>query len=210
MKNESDPTESTYSALTKAYNYYNENLFEGKLPKCLITLQRKSMNTAGYYSPGKFKKTTGLKTTDEIAINPAHINKRKYKEVLSTLVHEMVHLWQEHLGKQTSRRAYHNTEWGDKMESIGLMPSDTGKPGGKKTGQKMGDFIIENGLFQKKTEVLLNGGFTFPWGEIVVNNPKGLSGKKIKYSCPKCLINVWGKAGMQLACLNCSVALKAK
>ncbi|GBF44537.1 putative zinc metallopeptidase [Leptospira ellinghausenii] len=211
MKEENDPTRSTYTALTTAYDFYNENLFESKLPKCLITLQRKNVNTAGYYSPKRFKKTTGNITTDEIAINPAHINKENIEDVLSTLVHEMTHLWQEHFGKQTSRRSYHNGEWGTKMETIGLMPSDTGKPGGKRTGQKMGDYVIENGLFQQKTEILLKNGFTLPWGEIVDTNPNpnGLSGKKVKYYCPLCLVNLWGKPGLRFACLDCIVEFQA-
>jgi len=33
------------------------------------------------------------------------------------------------------------------MESIGLMPSDTGEPGGKRTGQRMSDYPIEGGAF---------------------------------------------------------------
>lgn len=209
MKQIADPTISTYNSLTEAFDYFNENLFDGELPRCLITLQRKNMRTAGYYSPGRFKKTSGKDKTDEIAINPAYIEKTKFKEVLSTLVHEMVHLWQEHLGHHNSRRAYHNTEWGEKMESIGLMPSNTGKPGGKKTGQQMDHYIIENGLFQKKTDVFLKDGFKFPWGEAVITNPKGLSGRKVKYSCPKCFVNVWGKGGMRFACLNCAVELNA-
>ncbi|TGK45929.1 SprT-like domain-containing protein [Leptospira bouyouniensis] len=210
MKKDNDPTESTYNALTTAFNFYNEELFNSELPKCLITLQRKNLNTAGYYSQGRFKRTTADITTDEIAINPAHIKKENIEEVLSTLVHEMTHLWQEHLGKHNSRRAYHNAEWAEKMESIGLMPSDTGKPGGKKTGQKMGDYIIKNGLFQKKSKILLKSGFTLPWGEIVAINPKGISGKKMKYSCPKCLVNVWGKAGLRFACLNCAVEFQVR
>jgi hypothetical protein len=209
MKQNADPTKSTYNSLTDAFDYYNENLFDGELPRCLITLQRKNMRTAGYYSPGRFKKTSGKEKTDEIAINPAYMEKKKFKEVLSTLVHEMVHLWQEHLGKQNSRTAYHNTEWGEKMESIGLMPSSTGKPGGKKTGQKMGDYIIENGLFENKTKELLKRGFSFPWGEVGVM-PTGWSGRKVKYTCPVCLVNVWGKSNLALACMQCKVKLNAR
>ena len=40
----------------------------------------------------------------------------------------MTHLEQAHFGKP-SRNGYHNKEWADLMERVGLMPSDTGAPG---------------------------------------------------------------------------------
>ena len=66
--------------------------------------------------------------------------------MLQTMAHEMVHLWQFHFGRP-SVRSYHNKEWGGKMQSIGLMPSNTGKEGGKKTGQQMMDYPIKGGIF---------------------------------------------------------------
>lgn len=38
--------------------------------------------------------------------------------MLSTLVQEMVHLWQHHFGKP-GRRRYLNKQWADKMDSLG-------------------------------------------------------------------------------------------
>lgn len=49
------------------------------------------------------------------------------------------------------------------MESIGLMPSDTGKPGGKKTGQSMADYVIPGGKFYQATQRLLASGFIVSW-----------------------------------------------
>jgi hypothetical protein len=45
--------------------------------------------------------------------------------ILSTLVHEMVHVWQETYGNP-SRRGYHNRQWAEKMREVGLQPSSTG------------------------------------------------------------------------------------
>nr|WP_025465377.1 SprT-like domain-containing protein [Acinetobacter baumannii] len=83
-------------------------------------------------------------------------------EVLQTLVHEMVHAWQFHFGKP-GRRGYHNKEWADKMEAIGLMPSSTGKPGGARTGEKMADYAIPGGLFMQATDKLLTQDFKISW-----------------------------------------------
>ncbi|MDH0342098.1 SprT-like domain-containing protein [Chromobacterium haemolyticum] len=155
------PTEEAYAELQQAYDFYNEELFEGKLPPCLITFQREK-RTMGYFSSKRFVRKDGSQSTDEIALNPEYFAVVPMVEVLQTLVHEQSHLWQEHFGKP-SRACYHNKEWADKMESVGLMPSDTGQPGGKRTGQSVGDYIIPDGRFYHVTKKLLASGFAITW-----------------------------------------------
>lgn len=155
------PTQQTYGELQRAYTHYNNVLFDGALPDCLITLQREK-RTYGYFSSRRFIHREGERLTDEIAINPSFFAVIPMREILQTIVHEMVHLWQYHHG-DPGRRGYHNKEWGDKMESIGLMPSHTGQPGGKKTGERMGDYAIEGGRFLEASEQLLATGFKLDW-----------------------------------------------
>jgi hypothetical protein len=81
------------------------------------------------------------------------------REIVSTLVHEMVHQWQHHFGKP-SRRSYHNKQWAAKVIEFGLIPSHTGKPGGKQTGQSVSHYIEENGLYDTKWQTLAASGFT--------------------------------------------------
>ncbi len=81
---------------------------------------------------------------------------------MQTLVHEMCHLWQFHFGKP-GRARYHNQEWADKMESIGLMPSSTGQPGGAKTGDCMADYAMANGRFVGACEALITQSFQLSW-----------------------------------------------
>ncbi|WP_287919195.1 SprT-like domain-containing protein [Comamonas sp.] len=154
------PTRETYEELQVAYDHFNEQLFGGTLPSCLITLQREK-RTFGYFSPARFASLTGT-TTDEIALNPTYFAVVPIVETLQTLAHEMVHLWQEHLGKP-GRGRYHNDEWASKMESIGLMPSSTGQPGGKRTGDMMADYAITGGRFLGACEALLTGSFKLSW-----------------------------------------------
>lgn len=97
-------------------------------------------------------------------MNPAYFAVCPPEEVMQTLVHEMVHLWQYHFGKP-GRRGYHNKEWANKMESIGLMPSSTGQPGGKRTGDKMADYIIEGSVFDNLCQNLLTGDFRISWAD---------------------------------------------
>ena len=42
-----------------------------------------------------------------------------------------------------------NKEWAAKMREIGLIPSDSGQPGGKDTGQKVTHYVEESGRFDR-------------------------------------------------------------
>lgn len=83
----------------------------------------------------------------EISIHP-HCLCRGKQAFIQTLVHEMCHLWQHEYG-HPSRTTYHNQEWADKMESVGLIPSTTGAPGGARTGQRMHDYVQKGGKLEK-------------------------------------------------------------
>lgn len=156
------PTGQAYGELEQAYEFFNRQLFASELPSIMITLQRKK-NARGYCSRLRFAQHNSpeIRVT-EIAMNPAYFGIRTIKETLSTLAHEMAHVWQFHFGKP-GRRGYHNKEWGEKMESIGLMPSATGRPGGAKTGEHMTHYIIEGGAFEMACQELLTTGFTLSW-----------------------------------------------
>lgn len=157
----SRPTEVAYAELQSAYDFYNAHLFEGMLPSCILTFQREK-RTMGYFSFQRFRNPGTGASSDEIALNPEYFPLYPMLEVLQTLVHEMVHQWQYHHGKP-SRTCYHDRQWADKMESIGLMPSDTGQPGGKRTGQKVADYAIPGGRFEQATSLLLAEGFKISW-----------------------------------------------
>ena len=58
-----------YTGFEEACNYFNEELFEGKLHPCLITLQRRRC-ARGYFAPERFENRNTGATSDEIALNP--------------------------------------------------------------------------------------------------------------------------------------------
>lgn len=74
----------------------------------------------------------------------------------------MCHLWQFGFGTP-SRKSYHNKEWANKMENLGLIPSDTGRPGGKKVGQQMNDYPQKDGVFEKLCIKLFKDGLFIKW-----------------------------------------------
>jgi hypothetical protein len=226
------PTTENYGTLQLAYDEANAVLFAGELPHCMIILLKKSPRNYGHYAPMRYQgvaEDNKEAILDEIAINPAIVRLDKM-EVLQTLVHEMCHLWQQHFG-QSSRNGYHNKEWGAKMDSVGLPPSKTGEPGGKRTGQQMADYVQPGGPFEKwATEFFQK--YTIRWGSsdhslrgtaLAGMIAEGLAGSpggeqapaeeppkpksKIKYSCA--CSNAWGKPGLNLGCKNCGEDLKA-
>jgi hypothetical protein len=140
----SPATEQTYGELRLMFEIANARLFEGALPHCMLTLQREK-RTYGYFSFKRFGNLSG-EVVDEIALNPDYFAVLPMVEVIQTLVHEMVHVWQYHYGKP-GRGRYHNAEWADKMEAIGLMPSHTGMPGGRRVGDHMADYPLPGGRF---------------------------------------------------------------
>lgn len=155
------PTLTCATELQAAFDHYNQHLFDGQLPPCLMTLQRTG-TAFGYFSPQRFLSAKNGAATDEIAINPAYVANYPPIEVMQTVVHEMCHMWQDHFGKP-SKRSYHNREWANKMESIGLMPSSTGLPGGARTGEKMADYPISGGRFVEATRSLCVDGPFLTW-----------------------------------------------
>jgi hypothetical protein len=216
------PTNETYAQLQKGYDYFNWHLFENTLPNCLITLQRRG-RTYGYYAPDRFGRKDGHRA-DEIALNPQYFRDGT-EEILSTLIHEMVHLWQHHDEHQDERKpgrgGYHNRQWAGKMRSLGLQASNTGKEGGKETGDAMDHYVLPDGLFARTVQELLASGFEVTWIEVaaekqsssdhegtVQDGPLGahpggrgsLSGKRTKYSCPHGDLNAWAKPGADFLC----------
>src|SRR5271166_2603727 len=140
------PTEQQYSALQQAFTHFNRVLFAGRLSSPLIVLQRQR-NVMGHYCAGRFVSMSDDKTrVDELALNPAFFRSRGPRDVCSTLVHEQCHAFVRHFGRPT-RAGYHDRQWAELMKRIGLQPSHTGAPGGRETGYKMSDYVIEGGPF---------------------------------------------------------------
>jgi hypothetical protein len=154
------PTTDFYSALQCAYDHFNVELFDGRLPHCLITL-RSASRVYGYHHAGRFISHKG-EQIDELGLHPGFFTLRPIELVLSTLTHEMVHHWQAHHGTPSLSNA-HNQEWAKKMESLGLMPSDSGLPGGTRTGRSVSHFIIPGGKFLASCQKLVGNGFVIPW-----------------------------------------------
>src|SRR5579864_2409835 len=206
------PTVAEYSGFQQAYEFFNAHLFSGKLPDVLVTLQRKA-KTYGYFSPQRFETRSnrlmdtvaGDRHVHELALNPDGFTGRSDKEILSTLVHEMVHVWQETHGK-APRRCYHDKQWATRMWEVGLQASSTGAPGGKTTGQHVSHYIIKGGSFDKAYELLKATGYELRHQSRPEEPAEAAAKKasKTKYTCPECGQNAWAKPAAMLYCGFCT------
>lgn len=210
------PTRQVAQELQQAYTTFNKRLFDDSLPECVITLQR-TPKSFGYFCGQRFANPEG-KRVDEIALNPKYFKSHGDQEAMQTLVHEMGHLAQSHFGKQ-GRPGYHCREWADRLIKVGLMPSSTGKPGGRQTGYAVADYVIEGGPFDILFKQMRADGFRISWGDSKesggikppTTGEPGIESSdgsnRWKYSCPTCGLNVWGKPNSQVGCWKCMVAM---
>jgi len=232
------PTREQFAAYRVAFRHFNKALFSGLLPEVLLNFSRQA-NSKGFFSPGRWIGPDN-RTAHEISLNPDLLLDRTPRESASTLVHEMVHLWQEVHGKPP-RKGYHDKEWSAKMLAIGLTPTSTGAAGGKMTGPKVTHLINPGGPFDLAFDTLSDPQL-LPWRSSAYQRngrPCGAQGghgegegngeqdgvdhgegegngeevppkkradpSKVKYSCPGCRANVWGKGGLLLDCRKCGV-----
>lgn len=196
-------TTAEYTGFQDAFDHFNAKLFSGKLPHVLVTLQRHP-NARGYFSPERFHERGGKTRVHEIALNPDTFADETDERVLSTLAHEMAHLWQQAFGR-APRRCYHDREWAGKMKEIGLQPTTTGGADGKETGQSVTHFVIKGGAFARAYTELAKKGFKLHWESpaALAAESKAKTESKTKFTCPTCEQNAWAKPDAVLICGSC-------
>jgi hypothetical protein len=204
-------TEAEYCGLQQAYEHMNKALFSGELPDVMITMQRKP-GSYGYFHADRFswRNSNDAEHRHEIALNPDAFINRTNEQIVSTLVHEQCHVWEE-LHGTASKRHYHNRIWAQKMIDIGLMPSHTGGVGGRITGSKMSHYILPNGLFAEAFVGLAEIGWRLNLQSAPHLGREGASAKsKTRFTCPACGQNAWGKPDLCVICGHCTVPMVTK
>jgi SprT-like family len=108
-------TVAEYSGLQQAFDFLNTKLFDGALPNVVILLQRRAYS-GGHFAPDRFTSRAGASGGyHEISLNPDGFIGQTDLFIISILLHEMTHLWQQVFGKPPSRN-YHDRQWSAKMD----------------------------------------------------------------------------------------------
>ncbi len=99
--------------LNRLHGLYNAERFNGALKPILIRVSRRMRSRLGHYTPND---TYG---PAEIAISRRHIRRDGWDEAAHTLLHEMVHQWQDEQGLGLN----HGRTFREKARAIGIAPT---------------------------------------------------------------------------------------
>lgn len=191
--------------LEKIFRTLNADKFGGELEVPIITVQS-TPKAYGHFTCGKVWMNAHGDDQYEINIGAGTLN-RPIENVVSTLLHEMVHLYnQMHCIKDCSRgNTYHNKRFKAKAEEVGLIIEYDSKIGWSVTSpsEELLDYIIKQG-----------------WEDILINRNDGLrisggsgDGDKKKsstrkYQCPCCGMSVRATKEVHISCMDCNVQLE--
>lgn len=192
--------------LESVFHLVNDRFYDGSLEVPVITVSPNSrQDNFGWFTLGKVWKCDDGTEQFEINICAEYLN-RPLEDVVSTLLHEIVHLYCHTNGiKDTSRGAtYHNRRFKEQAELHGLTVECDAKYGWTITS------LNEDGLsFVKELEI--DGFKLHRDSSIVEETPKGGSGGKKsssrKYVCPQCGTSVRATKEVHVACGDCQVMM---
>lgn len=100
--------------LQEWHRRYNARYFDGQLKPVTIRISRRMRSRLGHYTAALPR---GQRA--EIAIGRTHIERHGWEEALHTLLHEMVHQWQDELGHPID----HGPTFRQKAREVGITPS---------------------------------------------------------------------------------------
>ena len=205
-KNELLFTPIEYGGLQTAFSHFNKTLFNGELPDAFIVYSRRA-HSGGHYAPNRYSGRGSDLHRDELSLNPDGFVGQSDKFICAILVHEMDHHWQEKFGiaKKRKNYGYHDKEWAAKMESQGLMPSNTGMVGGKRTGQRMSHYIIPGDAYEQAFDALAATGWKLNLQSTITIGAEKKPPSKVKFTCPRCASNMWGKPDSLDICGECNL-----
>jgi len=98
--------------LTRWHLAYNEERFGGALRPVTVRISRRMKSRLGHYAPA------AESSEPEIVLSRRHIRRDGWNEALHTLLHEMVHQWQDEQGLPVDHGATFRT----KARAVGITP----------------------------------------------------------------------------------------
>lgn len=213
-----DKMSRTVGYLEKIFNHLNAEYFESALTMPVITVMT-TPNAYGHMSVFKIWKK-GEEYTREINIASGTLD-RPIEEVVATLCHEMVHLWNiENNIQDTSRGgSYHNKRFKEKAEKCGLRIEHHDKYGWTIT--HVTDELLEFCMKHDLSEILINreetcfgGGISGkgkidPETGVVIGTGTGKKPSSTrKYQCPCCKDSVRATKVVFIKCTKCDVDME--
>ncbi|MCM1191055.1 MAG: SprT-like domain-containing protein [Lachnospiraceae bacterium] len=195
--------------LEKIFRQLNEDKFSGELETPIITIQS-TPRAYGHITVGKVWGNAHGGMQYELNIGAGTLN-RPIENVVSTMLHEMVHLYNlMHDIQDTSRGGtYHNKKFKDKAESVGLIIEYDSHIGWSVTSpsESLIDYVLEKDW----TDVLINRNescrISIGGNSGSLNGADDDTGRKPsstrKYQCPRCGMSVRATKVVRIMCVDC-------
>jgi len=89
---------------------YNGERFRGELRRVEVRVSRRMRTRLGHYAPSQHGRPA------EIAISRRHLKRHGFADALETLLHEMVHQWQDEQGHPLG----HDRRFREKAKAVGI------------------------------------------------------------------------------------------
>ena len=192
-------TDSHHRKLDELFRYY-KMLFDVELPDCMITLGTDHEESNFFKPKAWIDKSNKLSLISNIILNPVIIGHKSIDWHIA-IVLGMVHL-KQYLYGNPGRRGYHNLEYAKMAEKAGIIMSDTGMPGGMKTGEKLLQYVPADSPLEKAYKNHPDKYIRYV--SFYLGEAKSSSNKsQKKYTCP-CGINMWGKRRLRVTCDECN------
>lgn len=171
--------------------------------KTIVTIQTKGKHSAYGWCTSREAWLDEEGTSFEVNLSAEYLN-RPLKEILETLIHEMVHLKNSLDGIQdTSRKGtYHNKRFKSLAESVGLVVEESEKHGYAHTSlsENLEESLSDN--FDLRNTIQLARQMP----------TKGKPAKKVKsytYQCPECgQAFKTAKTGLHVMCEDCNETME--
>lgn len=204
-------TSRTAGYLEKIFRALNAHYFDGQLEEPIITIQS-TPRAYGHVTVGKTW-IRGQENRHELNIGAGTLN-RDIENVVATMLHECVHLWNMQEGIQDTSRggAYHNKRFKATAEARDLKITYDPRIGWSITepSEALLDFIISEGW----TDIHMNRneGLSIRGGGVAIGGPgtaskTGKGSNSRKYQCPCCGCSVRATKAVNVACMDCGVPM---
>ncbi|WP_394884955.1 SprT-like domain-containing protein [Clostridium butyricum] len=184
-------TDLLLAELYKAFSLFNDYYYNNTLPEPSITIQGKGnkKNVKGYCTSKKvWLDTLNSKDKYEIAIIGEYIN-LGMNSVLSTLLHEMVHLYclNNNINETSRNNTYHNKKFKEIAEDHGLIIERADRIGWSlSTLTSESESLITNSSIEEEPFLLIRIDPSQLTSSDDDEKKRISRSKKRKYVCPVC------------------------
>lgn len=203
----------TVGQIEKCFRLLNDELFNGELPTCMITVVPSARSYA-HYTTFEAWQTKGS-GKHEINISSAYLD-RPLENILASLIHEMVHCYNDcvlNVKDVSNNGVYHNKRFKQAAEDHGLIVTRSEKYGWSHTepGDRVLQFVLDH---DELREIEMNRTpydlIQIPIGTHsgssgVTATPPVLKGHSRKWVCPHCGTIIRSNKTVNVICGDCMV-----